>query len=110
MGIDYGGVGGIGVEFTQDMANKAIAIGIFTREEWEGDKRDCLDRIGVTYCAAGNEYAGEITFYLFVNGITLKDINDNAAKFVEEVSKFQTGLSVDDLEVIEDIHIWQNPK
>lgn len=106
MSTDYNGVGGIGVEFTEDMEEKAIEQGIFSRDDWEEDRYMCMEKIGVLFSRAGDSYIGDTRFYLFVKGETLKEINDNAGEFVEKVSKFLPDLSVDTLQVIEDLHIY----
>ena len=106
MGVDYNGVGGIGVEFTDDMAERAIERGMFSREDWEADRYMCMEEIGVLFSEAGNSYSSDTRFYLLVEGETLKEINNNAGVFVEKVSKLLPDLSVDTLRVINDMHIW----
>lgn len=105
MGVDYDGVGGIGTPFTDDMVQRAIDLGVFTKEEWEDDATECMEKIRESYSIAGNYYSGDISYYLFVRGDTLKEVNDNAPGFVERVSRFAPGLTVDALKVISDILI-----
>ena len=46
MSVDYRGLGGVGIEFTEDMVDKAIEHGIFSIEDWEKDKNDVAPRAG----------------------------------------------------------------
>ena len=67
MGVDYDGVGGIGIEFTDEMAEKFSDKGLFTVEEWDDDPNDCMERIGILYCEAGwANYGGERRIYLVI--------------------------------------------
>lgn len=108
MGVDYDGVGGIGIKLTDEMIEYAIDKGVFTEEEWDDDPCECLfDLDCVNFASAGNSYAGEHEFYLSVPGLTLKDINTNAFSFVEKVKEyFGVDITVDDLKVISDIYIY----
>ena len=38
MGISYNGVGGIGIELTEEIIQKLISANIFTEEEWEEEE------------------------------------------------------------------------
>lgn len=105
MGIDYDGVGGIGIELTDNMIQTAIKKGIFTQEMWKEDQDHCLDILGFTYSDAGNYYSGDIKTYLFVDGNNLGEINKNALDFIEKLKQFDIIYSVDDIELIEDVRI-----
>lgn len=106
MGVDYDGVGGIGVEFAGEFAELAIKNNIFTEEEWDEDQHECLEKIGMPFQQAGNSYSGEEIWYLFVEGNTLGEINANADRLIHRLANFGVAMAVDDLKVIEDIHIW----
>lgn len=107
MGVDYDGVGGIGIEFTDEMVNKVIEKGVFTKENWEDDAVGCMDEIGILYCEAGAyNYGGERRIYLFVKGVTLEDVISNESEFRENLSKLGIDIERKDLKVIEDLCIW----
>lgn len=108
MGVDYSGVGGIGIELTDEMVEYAIDKGVFTEEEWDDDWDYCLSKMdGFVYSTAGSEYSGDICHYLFVPATTLGKINEYAPIFVEKVREyFGVDIAVDDLKVISDIYIY----
>jgi len=105
MGIDYDGVGGIGIEITKDVLEKFISFGLFTEEQWDEDYYDCLEKIGLLYNTAGNFYSGDmedLTHYLFVRGNNLQEILDNEPEFISALEKFGITISRKDLIVISD--------
>lgn len=108
MGVDYDGVGGIGVEVTKDMIEKLIEKEVFTEEEWSDDSYSCLERIGLPYAKAGDSaYGGEARFYLLVNGSNLKEILSHEFYFIKRLEKLLgIFLSSEDLIVIEDILVY----
>ena len=108
MGVDYDGVGGIGIELTEEMIEYAIDHEVFTEEEWDGDRDYCLSKgEGFVYSVAGSAWSGDICHYLFVPAATLGSINEKAPIFVEKVKEyFGVDIAVDDLKVIEDIYIY----
>ena len=107
MGIDYSGIGGVGIGFTDELVEKAIEKGIFTNEEWDEDSYGCVEKVDILFHQAGNSYTGEFRYYFMVDGNTLGDINRNALGFVKQIQeKFGVTLVIDDLKVIEDGHIW----
>lgn len=107
MGIDYSGVGGVGVEFSDGIREGYIKNKIFTEEMWDNDKYDCLELTGVGYGEGGNAYSGDITWYLFVDGGNLGDINSNAKCFTEKIHAMSGVLiKADDLLIISDICIY----
>ena len=108
MGVDYDGVGGIGIELAEEMIEYAIEHGVFTEEAWDYDSGECLDQLaGFYYSHAGSSYSGDTFFYLFVPGSILGEINEKAPRFVEKVKEyFGVDIAVDDLKVISDIYIW----
>ena len=108
MGVDYDGVGGIGIELTEEMVERAIDKGVFTEDAWDYDPGECLDQLGGFYYShAGSSYGGDTFFYLFVPGPTLGEINEKAPRFVSKIKEyFGVNIDVDDLKVISDIYIW----
>jgi hypothetical protein len=107
MGVDYDGVGGIGIEFTDEMVEKVIKQGVFTEEDWADDWTDCMEKIGICYSEAGDySYGGEKRIYLLVEGSTLDDIISNEEKFREDLSKLGITVERKDLKVIEDLCVW----
>ncbi len=107
MGVDYDGVGGIGIEFTNEMVEKFIAGGLFTEEEWSDDSNECMERIGIPFNEAGSaSYGGQGTMYLMVEGETLDDILSNEKAFCKKLSGEGIIIGRNDLKVISDILIW----
>jgi hypothetical protein len=105
MGVDYDGVGGVGVGF--DMHGQAIEKGLFTESDWDESPGECMELIEMPFSTAGSAYSGEETFYLMVEGKTLGEINANAASFCSKVNdKFGTDLTPAGLQVISDLYIW----
>ena len=106
MGIDYDGVGGIGIEVTDKIINKLIEKKVFTSEEWEDDECGCIESVGMLYQQAGNSYSGDETYYWLVEGANLTEINANAPKFIEKLAKLGIIITLDDLMVISDMHVY----
>ena len=109
MGIDTDGVGGIGIELTEEVIQKFISNGYFTEEEWENEYYECLETIGrkfdVSFYTAGNHYTGYFRHYLLVNGQNLKEIIDDSQNFIETFKKIGLELTLEDLLVISDYSI-----
>jgi hypothetical protein len=110
MGIDYDGVGGIGIELTEELVQRFIAAEYFTEEEWQDDYEDCLETIGkkfnISFTSAGNFYSGDIVHYLLVDGENLKEINENSKTFIEKLKIVGIELSEESLKVISDYKVW----
>lgn len=107
MGVGYGGVGGIGVQFDSDMQESAVEKGIFSEEDWDDCPGECMESVGLTFDTAGSAYSGEEQFYLLVDGESLTDINNNAGDFCSKVNEaIGSKLTPADLKVIYDLHIW----
>ena len=109
MGVDYDGVGGIGIEITDYVIDKLINYGLFTRDEWEDDYDFCLSKIGFVYELAGNgSYTGRENdrYYCLVPGSNLMEIVANKMKFIKRFEEF--GIMLDDtsLIVISDFRVW----
>lgn len=110
MGISYDGVGGIGIELTEELIEKFISKGYFTEDEWDEDYYECLETIGekldISYSTAGNFYSErDITRYLFVDGDNLKEILENYPSFIEKLKTVGIELSIEDLELISDYSV-----
>lgn len=107
MGVDYDGIGGMGIEITDEMVEVLIASGKLTKEEWDEDPHSCLDDIGITFCEAGSYcYGGDRRMYWLVDGDNLDEVNANATEFIANLGKLGIILSTKDLVVIQDIHAW----
>ena len=108
MGVDYDAVGGIGVEFNDDLQYKAIELGYFTEEEWDGDPYSCVESLGISFEEAGDgNYGGTDYWYLIVNGDNLKEVNSNKEAFLNTInSKFNVEYTEEDLKVISELHVW----
>jgi hypothetical protein len=102
MGIDYDGIGGIGIEFTDEIKDKLIECELFTEEDFDEDYDSCFEKLGLTYDQAGNMYSGDTYFYLMVDGDTLPEVNKNSKEFINTLSKYGVIITEDDLKVISD--------
>lgn len=105
MSVDHSGVGGIGIKIT-DYLDKFMALGAFTKEEWEDDNDECLNKLGFSYWTAGNSYTGNIYYYSMVKGKNLEEVIVNAPAFIESFRKWGIELTLKDLRVVSDISIW----
>lgn len=106
MGIDYDGVGGIGIEIDEDVHLKLIENGVFTDDEWDEDRDGCLEELDILYQQAGNAYSGDVTFYLFVEGENLIEINRNAPKFIDKLNAVGINITIDKLKVISETFVY----
>lgn len=107
MGVDYNGVGGIGVRLKAEMVQTAINKNLFTEEDWEEDSIASVEVFGVPYAQAGSAYSGKEWFYLFVDGNNLEEVNSNSKSFLDKINElFDLNYTEKDLEVISDLYIW----
>lgn len=114
MGVDYDGVGGIGIWFKEDLVCKAIKNNIFTEQEWSDDHYQCVEKfckndknMKFYFSTAGSAYSGELEHCFLVPGENLVEVNENAKLFLEIINKkLDTQFTLKDLKVIADIHIW----
>lgn len=108
MGISYDGIGGIGIEVTEEIVAKFISSGYFTEDEWDEDYYECLETIGeklnISYSTAGNFYNGieDLVHYLLVDGENLKEVVENSKTFIEKLKTVGLDLTEKDLLVISD--------
>jgi len=112
MGIDYRGVGGIGIEVTEQMINEAIELkypdGDFDEDAGYHEKLDdLLSESPLEYETAGDAYSGETTFYLLVPGSTLGAVQKNVPVFLEGILQvFNIKKDPAELEVISDLLVY----
>jgi|GEM_PF-6478644 len=106
MGVDYNGVGGIGIKVTDDIICELIENGTFIEEDWDDDPDECLNDIGLAYASAGNCYSGDTYYYWFVSGKNLDEINANANGFIKKLDDLGIRVTTKDLMVIEDLHVY----
>ncbi len=110
MGIDYRGVGGIGIEVTEEMIDSAIWKKYPDFDEdsnYEEKLENLLSESSLEYATAGNAYSGETGFYLLVPGSTLGEVQENVPVFLEGILQiFDLKKDPVDLEVISDLLIY----
>ena len=113
MGISYSGVGGIGIELTEELIEKFISKGYFTEDEWDDDYYECLETINqkldIENSSAGNFYSDDnddLRHYLFVDGENLKEILENYSSFIEKLKTVDIELSIEDLELVSDFSVF----
>jgi hypothetical protein len=111
MGVDYDGVGGVGILITEDMLY--TAWNNFHKDalnEDNGDDlsvNDKLDAIGITYATAGDGcYGGEDRYYWLVKGNTLPELIKEAPNFISLLKDNGISIDMDDIKVIEDLSVW----
>lgn len=102
MGVDYDGVGGIGVEVDDEIIDACIKNGVFTKEDYDDDA-DCLSNLDLTYGTAGSYYSGNVTHYLFVDGATFSDIKKNIGGFIDKLKSIGVEKTEDDIKVISEM-------
>ncbi len=106
MGTEYEGVGGIGIEITEQMIDVFISKGLFTREDYQDVGADCLNFLGLESKTAGNLWNGECLEYFIVPGNTLGEVKANIPGFLQALY-YALGYKIeeDSLEVVADICI-----
>lgn len=105
MGVDCSAVSGYGIEVTEEIADKMISSGVFTREQWENDNSDCLSKCKICYGESGSYYAGETTLYLFASGDTIPKLYEGAKEFISKLSEIGIELTIDDIKEVSDV-LW----
>lgn len=108
MGVDYEGVGGVGIELTDEMIEQLKNYSSFTEEEWEDGPIYYMEKCGFLCFEGGSyHYTGEKRrFYFLVPGDTLKEVTNNAPTFIKNLAAFGIQTTVDDLKIISDLLIW----
>jgi len=99
-------IGGVGIKFTDDMLRHLFEDEVFTAKEWIADPGKCLNKLKVNYVIAGNLCKGSFYYYLFVDGYSLLEINNNVDEFINKLSKFGIMKDIEDLDIISDLRIW----
>lgn len=103
MSKNYRGVGGIGIEFTECMAQQAISAGKLFEEKWENDSEYYLEELGFK-CSWTGAYDLE-KLYIFVEGTNLNQINENKEDFINRLNEIGVSIQEKDLIVISDIYV-----
>ena len=112
MGVDYDGVGGVGIEITDERRDLLIKHGLLTQEEWEEDWQWAIEEKGIFQVIeeGGNySYSGDILdrkCYLLVKGKNLGEVLKAAPSFVGKLSEYRINIEIEDLEIISDMHVW----
>lgn len=105
MGVDCDAVSGYGIEVTEEVADKLIASGRFTRENWEEDKDSCLSELGFSYGKSGSYYTGETTLYLFASGDTLPALMEGGKELVSKLADIGILITLDDIKEVSEV-LW----
>jgi len=107
MGVDYEGIGGVGLKITQKEIDAFIKAGIFTDEEWDQDENECIEKVGMLFSMSGDLFSGtNINFYLLVPGDTLPEVNGNVPKFIQDLADKGVIITENDIVVMSDILIF----
>ena len=113
MGIDYCGVGGIGIEIDDDM-KELISNKYYSKNEMDEDDDDyeevyfseILDDAGIEYSEAGCSYSGDLNYYLLVDGSTLLEVQNNTEEFIKKLKDIGINITIEDLQVVSDLHVY----
>ncbi len=111
MGVDYRGVGGIGIEFTYEqlkmVVNKGLLEDIDAPDKIDTDYfGEYLEELDLGYECGGDAYGGEKCYYVLVPGKNLTEINQNSKAFIERLGSLGINITEDDLMVISDLYIY----
>lgn len=109
MGVDYDGVGGIGIEIDEDMQEKLRDLVEERGLEVDRDEyfTEILEEIGIEYCEAGSgSYGGDERYYFLVKGETFNDVKKNIPDFIKDMEKIGIKITEDDLLVISDLYVY----
>lgn len=109
MSVDYGAVGGIGIEATDEIGEKLVADGILTEEELE-ERYSMMDSSSlkkhkIKMDTAGSAFSGEITLYFMVDGKNLQEVIENSKIFMAAFCKAGIELTTEDLKVVAESYI-----
>ena len=108
MGIDYSGVGGVGIEISRHKVYEKVAKHFNDYDPDENDIDDYLYNVfyesdNVNFEYAGNTYSNrDLTYYLFVNCNKYSELKDMVPKFLEELKTYGLEYTEEDLEIISD--------
>jgi hypothetical protein len=108
MGVEYRGVGGIGVRLTDDMVRDIVDSGVISQRDWDVDGADCLPGDGGDFDAmqAGNSWGGDTHYYLMMKSETLSGCWDALEGFMEALEELGMSLSLEDVKVVSDIYVY----
>jgi len=114
MGVDYSSVGGIGIEIDDEIKNM-ITDRYCTENGIEEDSdeydelyfSEILDELEIDYSEGGSGcYGGDSSYYLLVDGNTLLEVQNNTDEFIKNLKNIGIEITVEDLQVISDLHIY----
>lgn len=108
MGVDYDGVGGIGVYLDDEKLDKLFATGAISKEDWEELGPDeCFDKLDIPgWTKVGNEYSGQTEIVFFIDGNNLVEVVVNEAAFREKFAKYGIDIALNDLVVISELYVY----
>ena len=106
MGVDYSGVGGIGIEISEEMKDILLDKHTSENEDDEVYFSEVLDDLGIEYQEAGSGgYGGEARYYFLVKGNKLSEVQENTPAFIESLKDVGIKIDVKDLRVVSDLYI-----
>lgn len=105
MGVDCDSVSGFGIRLTDEIVQKMIDSGLFTREEWEEDPQHYLNKTPFHYEVAGSYYTGDVYYYLFASGDTIPALLRGANKLIMDLEDIGVTLQIEDIKHISDT-LW----
>ncbi|MBW2977425.1 hypothetical protein KY331_01125 [Candidatus Woesearchaeota archaeon] len=104
MGVDYEGVGGVGVYLSdEDLEKFGYENGC--KDEFLADM--LRDTNNISYGKCGSYYEEDaIAFILFVDGHNIDEIYNNVPNFIKTLSELGLDIKREDIKPIEDLLIW----
>lgn len=104
MGVDYTNVSGVGIILTDEMVDKFIEHGGFTREEYEEDDVWELEQLG--FKVQQGNWTGDELIYLTVEGKTFVEVTNHVSNFIQKLQSYEIRIDREDLLVLNDIRQW----
>lgn len=113
MGVDYEGVGGVGIHLDHELLMSIDAIVDKETEELNTELiDDFFSKHKLSYTTAGGYcYSGDYEYdyrvYLIVGGHTIQELYDNSPPFIKKVNDaLGTSYTLDDVVEINDYLVW----